>query len=135
VLGTYKFARFTSDVEGAKGFLRALVKGRVAGILADPNATARDLAAAMYENHYYTGTTGTADDRINAYAGLITNGAAKVRKAAGAAPGGNVPPTPFTPPSPPSTPPAPPASSSFFATLATLTLMGTATWWLLRKKV
>jgi hypothetical protein len=79
-LGVYPFQAYRTPVDGAKGFLkRAFLRGRVPDIIKG-NGTIHDLAEAMFENHYYTGTTGSTADRINAYASLIKSGADKVRK-------------------------------------------------------
>ncbi len=80
--GMFKFARFTSQLEGAKHFLRTINRGDAAEVIGG-RGTARDLSAAMFKNGYYTGTTGTPDERINAYANMILSGANRVKKALG----------------------------------------------------
>jgi hypothetical protein len=76
---TYRFQRYPSPLEGAKGAVRAKVqwggkRGKIGGdavrralLAGDADGVARE----MYLNGYYTGTTGTADDRIAAYAAAI----------------------------------------------------------------
>ncbi len=75
---TYKFQKYPSQLEGAKGFLRVILRGNVPNALR--TGTPTDVARAMFENRYYTGVSGSADDRIRAYASLITNSAAYVKK-------------------------------------------------------
>ncbi len=78
------FQAYPSPVEGARGFLRALFRHPVAVPVdtGDPSAVAR----AMFANGYYTGTAGTADDRIATYAGLITRNAYAVSSVLAVAP-------------------------------------------------
>lgn len=84
--GTFKFQWYPSAVEGAKGFLRTLLKGNVPAVLQSPDTSPYDLAKAMYENRYYTGTQGSAADRIQAYGNMVKNLADKVRKELGSSP-------------------------------------------------
>ena len=75
---TVSFQRFPSQLEGAKGFLRTLLKTsaeRAALATGDPVALAR----AMYAAGYYTGTTGTDEDRIQAKGALIRRDAARIK--------------------------------------------------------
>lgn len=71
---TYRFQAYDTQIEAARDWLRVLFRGGVPSAL--QSGTVRDLAAAMYANHYYTGISGNADARIDAYASLIANGAA-----------------------------------------------------------
>lgn len=103
VMGTYKFARYTSHLDSAKHYLGALLRSdlntAVADVLADPNAVPFDLARAMYTRNvdpnvltrsnqaYYTGTAGSDQARIQAYANLISAGAKKAIAALGGANG------------------------------------------------
>jgi hypothetical protein len=75
---TVPFQRYPSQLEGAKGFLRTLLKTaaeRSALSIGDPVTLAR----AMYAARYFTGTSGTDEERIQAYAGLIRRSANQVR--------------------------------------------------------
>jgi len=75
---TVPFQKYPSQLEGAKGFLRTLLKTpdeRAALATSDPVVLAR----AMYAAHYYTGTSGTDEQRIQAYANLIRRGANTVK--------------------------------------------------------
>ena len=75
---TVPFQRYPSQLEGAKGFLRTLLKTpdeRAALATGDPVALAR----AMYAAGYFTGTTGTDEQRIQSYAALIQRGANRVK--------------------------------------------------------
>ena len=75
---TVPFQRYPSQLEGAKGFLRTLLK-----TAAERNALSTGdpvtLARAMYVARYFTGTSGTDEERIQAYAGLIRRSANQVR--------------------------------------------------------
>lgn len=73
----YRFQAYDTQLEAARDWLRVLLRGGVPKALA--SGSARELAAAMYANHYYTGTSGTADDRIVAYTSLILQSASFVR--------------------------------------------------------
>lgn len=79
---TVPFQRYPTQLEGAKGFLRTLLKTsaeRAALATGDPVALAR----AMYAAKYFTGTSGTDEQRIQSYAALIRRGADKVRAVLG----------------------------------------------------
>ncbi len=78
----YRFQAYDTQLQAARAWLRVLFRGGVPTAL--ERGTVRDLAAAMYANRYYTGintdtdhdgVSGTATDRILAYAGLISSGA------------------------------------------------------------
>lgn len=76
------FQRYPSQLEGAKGFLRTLLRTqaeRDALATGDPVALAR----AMYAAHYFTGTSGTDEQRIQSYANLIRRGANQVKSLLG----------------------------------------------------
>lgn len=105
--GVFRFQWYSSAVEGAKGFLRTLLRGRVPSVLQAADTGPYDLARAMYENGYYTGVSGTADDRIQAYGNMIKNLADKVRKELGSMPGPLPPIDPSRPVSPAPPPPSP----------------------------
>lgn len=79
---TVPFQKYPSQLEGAKGFLRTLLKTpgeRSALSTGDPVALAR----AMYAAKYYTGTSGTDEERIQSYANLIRRGATQVKSVLG----------------------------------------------------
>lgn len=102
--GSYKFQVMPSAVAGAKHFLGTLLQSRnetrgnpLVRKALSGEGTAHDLAAGMFQNGYYTGTTGSNDDRIQAYANMITSLAASIRSAVGA-------PSPSPGPSPTPTP-------------------------------
>jgi len=79
---TVPFQRYPSQLEGAKGFLRTLLKTpaeRAALTTGDPVALAR----AMYAARYFTGTSGTDEQRIQSYAALIRRGGDRVRAVLG----------------------------------------------------
>lgn len=84
--GVFRFQWYPSAVEGAKGFLRTLLKGQVPAILADASTSPYDLARAMFDNGYYTGVSGTREERIQAYGNMVKNLADKVRKELGSTP-------------------------------------------------
>lgn len=105
--GVFRFQWYPSALEGAKGFLRTLLRGDVPSVLSSEGTSPYDLARAMYKNGYYTGVSGTAEERIQAYGNMIKNLADKVRKELGASPT----PLPPTPPIDPSRP-VPPTPSS-----------------------
>lgn len=79
-----KFARFPTQLAGAKNFLQVINRGGAKAPIGG-QGSAHDLAAAMYASGYYTGVSGSDADRINAYTNMILGGAARVRKAVGAA--------------------------------------------------
>jgi hypothetical protein len=72
----YKFQKYPTQLDGARDWLKVIMRGRVPEAL--DTGTARDMADAMYANRYYTGVTGSADDRIRAYTSLILTNAAHV---------------------------------------------------------
>lgn len=78
----------------------------------------REVARLMYARGYYTGTSGTADDRINAYARMLYGAGAAFAKANGetlalqAPPGATPAPPVKPPPTPPPTTTAQPVASS-----------------------
>jgi len=53
--GVFNFQAYKTALEGAKGFFRTIVRGKVKEVLSSPSATPRDLAEAMYINGYYEG--------------------------------------------------------------------------------
>ena len=75
---TVPFQRYPSQLEGAKGFLRTLLRTPQARA-ALATGDALTLARAMYAARYFTGTTGTDEQRIQSYAGLIRRGANQVK--------------------------------------------------------
>lgn len=98
--GSFKFARYSSAKEAAKGLLqRALFNEGPKNLRTpgphEPNAVQRvkealtgdgdayKLAAAMYDKGYYEGVSGNREDRIKAYTALIVRNANQVRKALG----------------------------------------------------
>lgn len=81
---TVKFARFSTQLAGAKNFLNVINRGGAKAVIGG-QGSARDLAAAMYANHYFTGVSGSDAERIGAYTNMILAGANRVRKAVGAA--------------------------------------------------
>lgn len=99
--GVFRFQWYPTAVDGAKGFLRTLLRGKVPAVLQDPLTSPYDLAAAMYENGYYTGVSGSREERIQAYGNMIKNLAANVRKELGSSP------APLPLPKPPIVPPLP----------------------------
>lgn len=90
-LDVYKFARFDSHESSARHYLGALlrldVSDAVALVLADEESTSLDMARAMYTRNpdpsvtkrsqlaYYTGVSGSDEDRIAAYGRMIDVGA------------------------------------------------------------
>lgn len=74
---TYRFQAYATQLAAARDWLHVLFRGGVPNAL--QSGTVRDLASAMYANHYYTGVAGNADARISAYAGLIASGAAFIQ--------------------------------------------------------
>lgn len=54
--GVFNFQAYTSPLEGAKGFFRTIVRGKVGSVITDPSANPRMLAEAMYINGYYEGS-------------------------------------------------------------------------------
>lgn len=114
---TVPFQRYPSQLEGAKGFLRTLLKTpeeRAALSTGDPVALAR----AMYAARYFTGTTGTDEQRIQAYAGLIRRGANHVKAILGSSLGQAMAP--------------PPVAQNPGVILASLVALGTGIWYYLR---
>lgn len=90
---TVPFQRYPSQLEGAKGFLRTLLKTsaeRTALATGDPV----ELARAMYAAGYFTGTSGTDEQRIQSYAGLIRRGANQVKSVLGSSLGQMMTPIP-----------------------------------------
>lgn len=73
----YRFQAYDSQLEAARDWLHVLIRGGVAHALA--TGSAGELAAAMFANRYYTGTTGTARERIAAYAAFVSQSASFVR--------------------------------------------------------
>lgn len=69
----YRFQAYDTQLQAARDWLHVLLRGGVPAALA--NGQARDVAAAMYANRYFTGVAGSADARIDAYAALIVSGA------------------------------------------------------------
>ena len=76
------FQRYPSQLEGAKGFLRTLLK-TPAERAALSTGRPLDLARALYEAGYYTGTKGTPEERIQSKAALIQRGANTVKSILG----------------------------------------------------
>lgn len=74
----YRFQAYDTQLAAACDWLRVLFRGAVPTAL--QGGTVRDLSAAMYANHYYTGVAGSAAARIDAYASLIANGAAFIEE-------------------------------------------------------
>jgi hypothetical protein len=74
---TTKFQAYDTQLEAAKGWLKVILRGAVPTALVNGSVT--DVARAMYANHYYTGTSGTTEDRVDAYARFIESGAAFAR--------------------------------------------------------
>lgn len=73
----YRFQRYPSDLEGAKDMARIALRTpqeREAAVLGTPE----DLAAAMYDAGYYTGVSGSREDRIQAYANAMRSAMAKL---------------------------------------------------------
>ena len=113
---TVPFQRYPSQLEGAKGFLRTLLRTPQArAALATEDALT--LARAMYAARYFTGTTGTDEQRIQAYAGLIRRGATRVKSILGSSLGQAIAPIPA-------------ARNTAFTLLGTLAL-GTGIWYYL----
>ncbi len=86
----YKFQRYPTDLEGAKDKVRIALRSARAREAARAGSV-DDLAAAMFDAGYYTGTSGTREDRIRAYASMIRGGMATLGKwpgLVGAAAGG-----------------------------------------------
>ena len=81
---TVLFQRYPSQLEGAKGFLRTLLK-TPAERAALTSGDVLDLARALYEAGYYTGTTGTPEERIQSKAALIQRSANQVKALLGQA--------------------------------------------------
>lgn len=79
---TASFQRYPSQLEGARGFLRVLLRKKKNAVPIDGFDVVA-VARAMYANGYYTGVQGTADDRIFAYGKLIASNAVAVRAALG----------------------------------------------------
>jgi Transglutaminase-like superfamily/Putative peptidoglycan binding domain len=76
----YRFQKYPSQVEAAKGFLGVILRGGVPVALAI--GTPEAVAGAMYANHYFTGVSGSAGDRIAAYASMIRASLGAVKSAA-----------------------------------------------------
>ncbi len=83
---TYRFQAYPSDLEGAKDALRVKLSGgkrravggaEVRSALESGDVDA--LAAAMFENGYYTGIVGTREQKIAAYANAIRGNLPTVR--------------------------------------------------------
>jgi len=76
------FKTYASQAEGARDYLqRLLVTHGVGPVVGGGNA---DLVArVMYESHYFTGTSGTAEERIAAYANNIANAAERIAASLG----------------------------------------------------
>jgi hypothetical protein len=53
--GVFDFQAYTTPLEGAKGFFRTIVRGKVGPVISDPASDPRALAEAMYVNGYYEG--------------------------------------------------------------------------------
>lgn len=73
----YRFQAYVSQREAARGWLKVILRGAVPVALAGNSTT--NLAGAMYANRYFTGTSGSAVQRIAAYAAMIDAGAALIR--------------------------------------------------------
>jgi len=73
---TYKFQAYDTQLDAAREYLKVLFRGRVPAIL--ETGTIRDLAAEMYRNRYFTGTSGSTEDRVGAYVRFISGGIAYV---------------------------------------------------------
>ncbi len=71
------FKTYTSQAEGARDYLqRLLVTHGVGPVVGSGNA---DLVArVMYESHYFTGTQGTDEERIAAYAANVASAAERI---------------------------------------------------------
>ena len=125
---TVPFQRYPSQLEGAKGFLRTLLRTpeeRAALATGDPVVLAR----AMYAARYFTGTTGTDEQRIQTYAGLIRRGATRVKALLGPSLGvfqpGGIPPFGGTN--------APPFGGTTL--LLSMLALGTGIWYYLTSRV
>lgn len=73
---TYQFMAFHSMREGIQAFLNTW--GRDDTLGAAGRGDAHAIAAAMYGHHYYTGSKGSDEDRINLYAKAILGSAKEV---------------------------------------------------------
>lgn len=96
----YKFQQYPTQLDGARGFLSVILRGKVPAVLSSGSSV--DLARAMYANKYFTGVHGpeNADANIADYAAMIDNGFRKVRTLIGT-----------TTPAPPSSMGVPPAGT------------------------
>lgn len=81
---TYKFQRYPSDLEGVKDKLRIALRTPAERAAVELSSGVPEaLAAAMFDAGYYTGTKGTREDRIAAYASMIRGAMATFAKAGG----------------------------------------------------
>jgi hypothetical protein len=124
------FAAFPDQAAGIKAFLSTW--GDAAFIAAN-TGDAGAVASIMYDRGYYTGVSGTREERIAAYRGMIVGAAGTVAKALGdplevtagpVLPKGAAP-TPAVPPSPSSSTSST-SSSGGGAAIAAVTLAGLA---------
>lgn len=72
-----QFQAYDTQLDAARAYLRVLFRGAV--LTAMVNGSTTDVARAMYHNGYFTGVSGTPEERIAAYAHFIDAGAAFVR--------------------------------------------------------
>lgn len=116
-----QFQAWSHPSKGLHGFLERWLGNATNAAKMTAAASAgdvREVARLMYARGYYTGTKGTADDRINAYARMLYGAGAAFAKANGeklalqAPPGATPPPPVVTPPTPPPTTTAQPVASS-----------------------
>lgn len=81
------FQKFPDMLSGLKKFLEVVIHpgtGQETAAVDEFNrGDAHAIAARMYANGYFTGTTGTDAERIDAYAKLIVNNAAEYARAIG----------------------------------------------------
>lgn len=73
----YRFQAYDTQLDAARDWLRVIMRGSVPAVISMANAY--ELAAAMKANRYYTGVSGTEEDRIKAYTSFLTSSAEFVR--------------------------------------------------------